>query len=56
MLGGYWPIDVASKAEAVGWASRCPGSADELIEVRQVQELADFPPDVQRVAQGLAGC
>lgn len=25
---------------------------DELIEVRQVQEMADFPPDVQRAAAG----
>ncbi|MGE5115870.1 MAG: YciI family protein [Betaproteobacteria bacterium] len=52
VLGGYWLIDVPSKAAAVEWATRCPGSADETIEVRQVQELGDFPPDVQRVAQG----
>ena len=52
VLGGYWLIDVPSKAAAVEWATRCPGSADETIEVRQVQELGDFPADVQRVAQG----
>lgn len=52
VLGGYWMIDVKSKAEAVAWASRCPGSPNEVIEVRQVQEMADFPPDVQEVAKG----
>jgi hypothetical protein len=45
-------IQVKSKAEAVEWASRCPASDDEVIEVRQVQEMADFPPDVQKAAKG----
>jgi hypothetical protein len=48
VLGGYWLIQVKSKAEAIEWASRCPGSDDEVIEIRQVQEFADFPPDVQK--------
>ncbi|WP_437331833.1 YciI family protein [Sorangium sp. So ce394] len=50
VLGGYWIIQVKSREEAIAWASRCPGSEDAIIEVRQVQELADFPPDVQAVA------
>ena len=45
-------IDVKSKAEAIEWASRCPASANEVIEVRQVQEMSDFPPDVQQAAAG----
>jgi hypothetical protein len=45
-------IDVKSKAEAIAWASRCPGSPNEVIEVRQVQEMSDYPPDVQAVAKG----
>ncbi len=40
-------IEVNSKKEAVEWASRCPASENEVIEVRQVQELSDFPPDVK---------
>jgi hypothetical protein len=48
-LGGYWIIDVGSKAEAVEWATRCPGE-DCTIEVRQVFEFSEFPDDVQRVA------
>ena len=52
VIGGYWMIQVKSREEAIEWASRCPGSANEVIEVRQVQEMADFPPDVQQAAAG----
>lgn len=52
VLGGYWMINVASRAEAIEWASRCPGGENEIIEVRQVQEMSDFPPDVQQAAAG----
>ena len=51
-LGGYWMIDVKSKDEAVAWASRCPASDNEVIEVRRVQEMADFPADVREAAAG----
>src|ERR1700704_1916581 len=47
LLGGYWMIQVKSKEEAVEWASRCPASDNEVIEVRQVQEMSDFPADVK---------
>jgi len=53
VLGGYWMIQVKSKEEAVEWASRCPASDNEVIEVRQVQEFTDFPPDVQEAAAKL---
>jgi len=53
VLGGYWMIDVASREEAVAWASKCPASANEIIEVRQVQEMADFSDEVQQAAAGL---
>jgi len=52
VLGGYWMIDVSSKAEAIDWAKRCPASNNEIIEIRQVQEMSDFPPDVQKAAAG----
>jgi hypothetical protein len=45
-------IQVKSKEEAVEWALRCPFAGDEAIEIRQVQEFADFPPDVQEAAAG----
>jgi len=52
VLGGYWMIQVRSKAEAIEWAKRCPGGKNEVIEIRQVQELEEFPADVQAAAQG----
>jgi hypothetical protein len=54
VVGGYWIIQVKSKEEAIEWVSRCPGSGNEVIEVRQVQEFADFSPDVQGAAAGFA--
>jgi hypothetical protein len=55
VLGGYWMIDVASREEAIAWAKRCPASANEIIEIRQVQEMSDFPPEVQAAAAGFDG-
>lgn len=52
VVGGYWMIQVKSKEEAVEWASRCPASANEVIEIRQVQEFSDFPADIQKAAAG----
>jgi hypothetical protein len=49
-VGGYWMIDVASKQEAVDWARRCPAAPGDVIEVRQVFEMSDFPADVQKAA------
>jgi hypothetical protein len=49
VIGGYWMIQVRSREEAIEWATRCPASANETIEVRQVQEFSDFPVDVQEV-------
>jgi hypothetical protein len=54
VLGGYWMINVASREEAIAWAKKCPGSENEIIEIRQVQEMSDFSPEVQQAAVGLA--
>jgi hypothetical protein len=51
LLGGYWMIDVKSKAEAVEWARRVPADEGDVIEVRQVFEIEEFPPDVQKAAE-----
>jgi len=42
MIGGYWLIQARSKEEAVEWATRCPAGDGDVIEVRQVYELADY--------------
>ncbi len=51
VIGGYWMIQVKSKEEAYQWASRIPGMDGDVIEVRQVQELSDFPPEVQKIVR-----
>ncbi len=51
LIGGYWLIQVKSKEEAVEWASRCPGGDGDVIEVRQVFEMSDFPEDVQKAGE-----
>ena len=48
VVGGYWMIKVNSREEALEWASRIPGKDNEMVEVRRVMELTDFPPDVQK--------
>jgi len=50
VVGGYWMIQVNSKEEAIEWARRCPAGDGDVIEVRQVFEMSDFPADVQRAA------
>ena len=49
-VGGYWLIDVPSKESAVEWASRCPAAEGDLIEIRRVFEMSEFPDDVQAAA------
>src|ERR1700729_504901 len=52
VIGGYWIIQVRSRAEAIEWAKRAPMANNEIIEVRQIHEMSDFPPDVQKAAEG----
>ena len=53
VLGGYWMIRVNSQEEAIEWAKKCPASENEVIEIRRVQEMEDFTPEVQKAAAGL---
>jgi hypothetical protein len=52
VIGGYWIIQVRSREEAIEWAKRAPMANNEIIEVRQIHEMSDFPEDVQRAAEG----
>ncbi|ORE86944.1 DGPFAETKE family protein [Oceanococcus atlanticus] len=52
VLGGYWMIEVSSREEAIEWARRCPARDNEVIEVRQVMDMDDFPPDIQHAVSG----
>jgi hypothetical protein len=46
LIAGFWLIQVKSKQEAVDWASRVPFGDGAEIEIRQVFEAADFPPEL----------
>jgi len=52
VLGGYWIIEAASREEAIAWAMRCPAGDNEVIEIRQVMEMDDFPEDVRQAGAG----
>ena len=51
LLGGYWMIEVKSKAEAVEWAKRCPAQDGDVIELRQVQDFAEWPAELRQAAK-----
>jgi hypothetical protein len=52
IVGGYWMIQVRSREEAVEWASRVPLHDDgSFVELRQVFELTEFPPEVKKPNQ-----
>ena len=51
-VGGYWMIQVKSREEAIEWAKRAPMKDSEIIEVRRVQEMEDFTPEVRAAAAG----
>ncbi len=45
LIAGYWLLQVRSKEEAIEWAKRSPLQEGE-VELRQVFEASDFPPEV----------
>ena len=54
LIAGFWMIQVKSREEAIEWAKRVPFEAgDDMphdgpgeIELRQVFEMSDFPPEL----------
>jgi hypothetical protein len=53
VLGGYWMIQVNSREEAIEWAKRCPATPNEIIEIRQVQEMSDYSEEVAKAAAAM---
>ena len=57
LIGGYWLIQVPSKAEAVEWAKRIPFSTEVHpgehveVEIRQIIEIEDLGASPERVAK-----
>ena len=46
VVGGYWMLQAASKQQVVDWMKRCPAQNGDVIEIRQVFEMSDFPADI----------
>jgi hypothetical protein len=49
LVAGFWMIQAKSKDEVIELFKRCPGPAgngEGEIEIRQVFEAADFPPEI----------
>ena len=46
LIAGFWLIQVKSKQEAIEWAKRVPFADGEVVEIRQVFEASDFPPEI----------
>ncbi len=51
LVAGFWLISAVSKAEAIAWAKRVPGTEGE-IEVRQLYEMEDFAVDAAEQPDG----
>ena len=45
LIAGFWLLQVKSRDEAIAWARRAPMQDGEELEVRQVFDASDFPPD-----------
>lgn len=49
LVAGFWIIQVDSLQDAIDWVMRIPDGdegVESVIEIRQVGELSDFPPDL----------
>ena len=51
VIGGFWILQVKSKQEALEWARRCPALNGDVIELREIWEMEDLPPEVQKAAE-----
>lgn len=47
VIAGFWMIEAKSHEEALEWANRCPLPEGGLLELRQVFEANDFPPELR---------
>lgn len=52
VIGGYWIIQARSREEAIEWAKRAPMSDNEVVEVRRIHEMSDFPEDSRKAGKG----
>jgi hypothetical protein len=51
VVGGYWMLQAKSKQQVIDWMKRCPAQDGDVLEIRQVAEMSDFPAEVQAAAR-----
>jgi hypothetical protein len=51
LFGGFYLLDVASKEEAVEWATRLPAPVGTKVEIRRVPSIDEFPQDNEWVVK-----
>ncbi len=54
VLGGYWLIKAKSRQEAIDWAKKVPAEEGDVVEIRQVFDMEDFPEDVRKAGDSAA--
>ncbi|MBF4567544.1 YciI family protein [Plantibacter sp. VKM Ac-2880] len=42
LFNGFWTIEVATREEAIEWATRAPLAPGNKIEVRRITDMSDF--------------
>jgi hypothetical protein len=51
VVGGYWMLQFKSKQETMDFMKKCPAQDGDVVEIRPVFEMSDFPEDVQKAAE-----
>ena len=47
VVGGYWLLKANSLRQVIAWMKRCPAATGDVIEIRQIATMADFPADLR---------
>lgn len=47
VIGGFWMIQTKTREEAIEWAKRVPAEKGDVVEVRQVFEISDYPAELE---------
>ncbi len=54
IVGGFWMIQTKTRDEAVEWAKRIPAEKGDVVELRQVFEMTDYPGDLEGTPEAKA--
>lgn len=48
VIGGFWMLQCKSREEVIEWARRIPAADGDVVEIRQVFEMTEFPEEAQK--------